>query len=451
MRDDWEWVHGTDKSVIDANADADNDGAANVVEYLRGTLPQDNSSTPAIRTIYVDASSTGGDGSVANPYASLTTAISNAQHGDTLQLATGSYYTVFSNQKSISVRGPADRSATFKAGVFIHSGALWGEFSNITLRLTGTNSLNNLRNVSLRNCVVNAAKGIMVSDSRMEITNTVIYGIGAATSTNTGITLQGTNYLAINNATLADYRVGLLRNTGTTELSLRNSILANADDLSEITDSTGVAYNLIADGGLAGSNGNFTATPVFVGVGDYHVQPESPSIDAGDPLSDYSNESENNGKRINLGAYGNTSEATVGNDSDGDGLTDQHEWCYDGNCGSYQPYDPAAGVGVDLNINSADTDADGYTDAAELKAGSSPLDADSIPAPVTIPVPVDGDVNQDGKVDAGDVLLLQRHVLGLAVLSPDGLARGDMYPPGGGDTVINVQDLILVLRAALVQ
>jgi len=44
---------------------------------------------------------------------------------------------------------------------------------------------------------------------------------------------------------------------------------------------------------------------------DFHLKKESPAIDAGDPTSDYSNEPEPNGGRINMGAYGNTSEATI--------------------------------------------------------------------------------------------------------------------------------------------
>jgi len=45
--------------------------------------------------------------------------------------------------------------------------------------------------------------------------------------------------------------------------------------------------------------------------GDYHLLPESPCIDAGDPNSDFSLEPEPNGGRVNMGAYGNTPEATA--------------------------------------------------------------------------------------------------------------------------------------------
>ena len=48
--------------------------------------------------------------------------------------------------------------------------------------------------------------------------------------------------------------------------------------------------------------------------GDYHLLPDSPCIDAGDPASDYSNEPWPNGGRIDMGAYGNTPEATGSRD-----------------------------------------------------------------------------------------------------------------------------------------
>ncbi|MCA9140251.1 MAG: right-handed parallel beta-helix repeat-containing protein [Planctomycetales bacterium] len=46
---------------------------------------------------------------------------------------------------------------------------------------------------------------------------------------------------------------------------------------------------------------------------DFHLASDSPGIDAGDPLHLFFNEPSPNGDRINLGAYGNTSEATASN------------------------------------------------------------------------------------------------------------------------------------------
>ncbi len=76
--------------------------------------------------------------------------------------------------------------------------------------------------------------------------------------------------------------------------------------------------------------GNINTDPLFANhdtttPGDYHLMSEygrwngsawvnddttSPCIDAGDPADDYSNEPEPNGDRINMGAYGNTEQAS---------------------------------------------------------------------------------------------------------------------------------------------
>jgi predicted outer membrane repeat protein len=122
--------------------------------------------------------------------------------------------------------------------------------------------------------------------------------------------------------------------------------------------------------------------------GDYHLKTDSPCIDAGDPKTDFSNEPQPNGGRVNLGSYGNTAEATVTvnsdedgysdpqeirwgldpyrTDSDGDGLSDRYEVGYDGDDTSYESYDPMTGLGTDLNAVSADTDEDGISDFDEL-------------------------------------------------------------------------------------
>ena len=141
--------------------------------------------------------------------------------------------------------------------------------------------------------------------------------------------------------------------------------------------------------------------------GDLHLQGPSPCIDTGDPCSDYSNEPQANGNRINIGAYGNTDEAaisTLDNDEDGlanpwelyfglnpddddmddDGLLDGIEVCYDGDCYTYNPYNPATGQGGDLNAESDDTDEDMMTDDWEVQYSDviSPIneqDADDDP------------------------------------------------------------------------
>jgi len=46
-------------------------------------------------------------------------------------------------------------------------------------------------------------------------------------------------------------------------------------------------------------------------LGDYHLKVTSPCIDAGDPNSPYQGEPEPNGSRVNMGAYGGTTQATT--------------------------------------------------------------------------------------------------------------------------------------------
>jgi len=77
----------------------------------------------------------------------------------------------------------------------------------------------------------------------------------------------------------------------------------------------------VDDGDHFTQSDNIDADPLFMDLGywagpdwiegDYHVYPSSPTIDAGDPHSSYSNEPEPNGDRVNMGAYGNTSEAAT--------------------------------------------------------------------------------------------------------------------------------------------
>ena len=96
-----------------------------------------------------------------------------------------------------------------------------------------------------------------------------------------------------------------------------------------------IAYNNIWNNSMGSYNratpgiGNIHEDPLFAdpGGGDFHLKSEygrwdpelgkwvydsvtSPCIDAGDPGDDYSNEPEPNGGRINMGAYGNTPEAS---------------------------------------------------------------------------------------------------------------------------------------------
>lgn len=93
----------------------------------------------------------------------------------------------------------------------------------------------------------------------------------------------------------------------------------------DVYGNTGGNYTGIAD--QTGSAGNISNDPLFANAagGDFHLKSKggrwngstwvidaahSPCIDTGDPASPYANETAPNGDRVNMGAYGNTAEAS---------------------------------------------------------------------------------------------------------------------------------------------
>ena len=154
-------------------------------------------------------------------------------------------------------------------------------------------------NITLKNCVIsNNSSGVYnsSSSSNLHIENCTI--VGNATNGVTG--LGG---------------------------SIVNSILwENSDDINGAAYTS--SYCCVQDGDAG--TGNISSNPKFVDVANYnfHLAYNSPCIDAGDPNSSYANEPYGGGDRINMGAYGNTEEAKVVLDNDGDGIVDDWELLY---------------------------------------------------------------------------------------------------------------------------
>ena len=126
-------------------------------------------------------------------------------------------------------------------------------------------------------------------------------------------------------------------------------------------------------------------------------------------------------------------------DSDDDGLTDYQEVAWDGNAAAY------SGV-LDTDPLNSDTDGDGVIDGTESLAGTDPLDdTDAL---------VWGDIDNNGAVNAADVLLATRAALGTLILDDAQLARGNVAPLVGGqpasapDDDFNVADLLLITGKA---
>ncbi|MDH3526998.1 MAG: metallophosphoesterase [Gammaproteobacteria bacterium] len=121
-------------------------------------------------------------------------------------------------------------------------------------------------------------------------------------------------------------------------------------------------------------------------------------------------------------------EASIGTDpllvdTDGDNLSDFDEVNYDGNPSSYNPIS-------DLNPLSTDTDGDGIQDDIDYSPHG-----DGDVAPLGSP---------DGTVNAGDLLVMQRIVLGRVPATSVELEHGDLYPVGVPDGQIDMSDLLLL-------
>ena len=107
-------------------------------------------------------------------------------------------------------------------------------------------------------------------------------------------------------------------------------------------------------------------------------------------------------------------------DSDGDGLNNLTEW--------FQ-------YGTD-SLN-ADSDGDGINDNLEIAQGTNPNDPTS--------GNLLGDVNGDGQINVGDLVVLTRIVMGLKTPTPGETTRGDMNQ----DSVLNAADILLLQKQLL--
>gem|GEM_PF-484037 len=161
-----------------------------------------------------------------------------------------------------------------------------------------------------------------------------IYVDGAGTSDSSDLRSTA----VIENCTVADNLSAGYQGNGVmvqyADVSIKNSIFwGNGDDFTIVDDehsspgTLAVEYSLSFEA-IAGS-GNLQVDPQFAAAaaGDYHLKSSagrwnvttgqwvtdtasSPAIDAGNPGSDFSREPADNGERVNLGAFGNSNQAS---------------------------------------------------------------------------------------------------------------------------------------------
>jgi hypothetical protein len=159
-----------------------------------------------------------------------------------------------------------------------------------------------------------------------------------------------------------------------------------------------------------------------------------------DGLPNSADDDDNDGLSDNVETLPGIGTDPLDADSDDDGLIDGLEVNY-----APTPQDTYS-IGLDTNPLDPDTDGDLVKDGTEVLAGYDPLDGGDYP--------VWGDIDNNGVVNAADVLLATRAVLGLMTLDSPQLARSNVAPLVGGipdsrpDDEFTVADLLLITGKA---
>lgn len=238
-------------------------------------------------------------------YNNISEAVTASQSGETIQLSEGIYYfqDTVSLKAGVSITGAANGN-TILNGYLLSSSPMFqitsgsgapGTISGITFKGGDTGIDTNQLDVTVKNCIfVNQATAILVrTDSVADIINNTISRCTYAVMVEANATANIKNNIFIRN-----YGYGVFAMSSAVVNSSYNDVYGNlVSDYSNTTPSiTDISQEVV----FIDESGD-----------DFRETADQPSIDAGDPLDAYVNETEPNGGRINMGAFGNTSLAAV--------------------------------------------------------------------------------------------------------------------------------------------
>jgi len=287
----------------------------------------------------------------AGDYATIQAAINAANGGDTIQVAAGTYVeNLVWATKDLQLLGSG-------AGVSVVDGNATGS----CLRMEVVPSTSRVEGFTFTNGDADDVGGIYCYQSSPTITNNTISGNWAydgggiycyqSFPTITNNTISGNRAYdgggiyceqsspTITNNTISGnwaYNGGGIECYYYSSPTITNTIISFSTNgggiyvdggtptvsYCDVYGNTGGNYVGMAD--RTGSNGNISLYPLFAD-GDFHLKSvigwwdgdswevsaeHSPCIDAGDPVSPYANEPSPNGGRVNIGAYGNTAQAS---------------------------------------------------------------------------------------------------------------------------------------------
>jgi parallel beta-helix repeat protein len=338
MGDGWEMSHGLDPLINDAWNDDDGDGYLNIREARSNSDPKDGGDTPESITVYVNASNQPGDGngSMIDPFGSLMKGLSFAGDGDTIQVADGYYpanllidkniFLLAENPSMAIIDGSYNNSPTVHF-TEVASGSIegfdicYGTGAGIKIEQSTVLVKQNRISDTISYWDIEGDGIIIGAGSTATIMNNVIFNNAL-----NGIFVEDTASANIVNNTISTNGwdgIGCYSGDG---VEIKNNIVVEngIDGISAITTpEPTLSYNNVWNNAgwayyeCSAGIGDIVINPIFVdsAIFDFHLQNGSPCIDAGDPLSDYSDEPNPNGTRINMGAYGGTSEATITTDA----------------------------------------------------------------------------------------------------------------------------------------
>lgn len=238
-------------------------------------------------------------------YATIQDAIDAAKNGDTITIGAGTILVSgpISLPQGINIKGHSARYTRI-----IATGAQVA--INVTALILGEGETALPTTIS-NLAITGSVTGINANDQDVEIRNVLLYNLGGdgiIASTNANLRVINTTIMNV----LGDGIESLSQQT-----IVRNCIIGKNSGNSIVSPEEAViTYNDVYENtgdiseprGFIGLNGNILRPAIFVDEanGDYREKSESPTVDAGDPADDYTKEPEPNGKRINMGAYGNT-------------------------------------------------------------------------------------------------------------------------------------------------
>jgi len=254
---------------------------------------------------------------VPGDYSTIQAAINAAKRGDTVRVHAGTYNENLTLKVGVGLIGDGVSSTIVDGGSGFYAMKLTGN---------GIPATNLIQGFTIRKSSDTNYYGIQISGAtgatNVAIKNNII------TKSPTAIYCKDSNSLLIENNTIVNNNIaGIEIGSSMSSVTIKNNIISSNNggplvfgiycpqgtpvsiSYNDVFYTSGAEYSGCASPGT----GDISVDPWYVNpaAGDYHLKNTSNAIDAGNPASDYSKEPEDNGDRINMGAYGNTPEAEI--------------------------------------------------------------------------------------------------------------------------------------------